>query len=159
MGNTVNLRIIQFHRIIMYPVRLIRINLINDNRLLLPRSIYLGRDLRIHVSFIDKEPPQLIRRLLYQCSIQNDRRLPDPAKLLTEPTFFIPARPVINKKLPFHQSEHFKVRLLSKIWLQLICFIRFIIGDNLYFIQQIFTVTDIFRRTTGGQHPNKAYEI
>ena len=159
MGNTVNLRIIQFHRIIMYPVRLIRINLINDNRLLLPRSIYLGRDLRIHVSFIDKEPPQLIRRLLHQCSIQNNRRLPNPTELLAKPTFFIPARPVINKKLPFHQPEHFKVRLLSEIWLQLICSIRFIIGDNLYFIQQIFTVTDIFRRTTGGQYPNKAYEI
>ena len=159
MRYAVDLRIVQLHRIVMYAVRRIRIDLVSNDRFLLPRSIHLRLHLRIDIPFIDEKAPQLIRRLRDQRGIQNNRRLTDTAELLTEPAFFIPSRPVIDKKLPLHQPEHLKVRLLPEIRLQIIRFIGFIIRDDLHFIKQIFTVTDIFCRTAGGQYPNKAYEI
>ena len=140
----------------MYPVRLIGVNPVSNNCLLLPGCIQYSRHFGIHIAFVDKETPQLIRRLVYQRSIEDNRRFADTAKLFTKPSFLVSSRPVVDEKLPFHQSEHLKVGLLPEIRLQLIRFIGFIIGDDYHFIQQIFSVTDIFRRTAGGQHPNKA---
>ena len=78
-GDTVDHRIVQIHRIVMDTVRDIGDDRIGDDSPFAPRSIDGGRDLGVHISFIEKEALQLVDRLRHQRRIQNNGRLSHPA--------------------------------------------------------------------------------
>ena len=149
LGDAVDLRIAQIHRIVMDAVRSVRDDPIGHDSLFTSRSIDRSRNFSVHISFIDEEAFQLVDRLRYQRRIQDNRRLSHPTKLLINPFLLIPARPVVHEQLPFHQPKSLKVGLLAQIRLQIAVFISLAIRHNLHFVQEVFSLAHIFCRATG----------
>ena len=150
-GNAVNGPIGQIHLVLTDAIGLTRFDRVGHDSLLVTGRIDFGRDIDIHISFVDEEPTQLLGRLAHQGGVQNDGRFAHPTQLPVDPPLVVPSGPSIDKQLPLGQSKHLEIGLLPQIRLEIFHLLRDGITTNNDLVQEVLALFDILGRAAGRQ--------